>query len=54
MNTSPSATDRVYRYTKDAVLARYHAGGDLVSERGDRDQPPTRAPRLRTRTAWVT
>lgn len=32
MNTSPSATDRAYHYTKDAILTRHYAGGDLVSE----------------------
>ncbi|MBB6174002.1 DNA-binding GntR family transcriptional regulator [Nocardiopsis mwathae] len=32
MNTTPSATDRAYEYTKDAILARRYAGGELVSE----------------------
>ncbi|MFC4565059.1 GntR family transcriptional regulator [Nocardiopsis mangrovi] len=32
MHTTPSATDRAYRYTKDAILTRRYAGGELVSE----------------------
>ncbi|MFC3998324.1 GntR family transcriptional regulator [Nocardiopsis sediminis] len=32
MHTTPSATDRAYQYTKDAILTRRIAGGELVSE----------------------
>ncbi|MBB4934230.1 DNA-binding GntR family transcriptional regulator [Lipingzhangella halophila] len=32
MDTTPSATDRAYRFTKDAILTRHYAGGDLLSE----------------------
>ncbi|MUL40411.1 GntR family transcriptional regulator [Streptomonospora sp. PA3] len=32
MHTKTSATDRAYRYAKDAILARRYAGGDLISE----------------------
>ncbi|WP_046470471.1 GntR family transcriptional regulator [Allosalinactinospora lopnorensis] len=32
MDTKLSATDRAYRYTKDAILTRRYAGGELISE----------------------
>ncbi|MFD0773602.1 GntR family transcriptional regulator [Streptomonospora algeriensis] len=32
MHTTVSATDRAYRYAKDAILDRRYAGGDLISE----------------------
>ncbi|GAB3439894.1 GntR family transcriptional regulator [Streptomonospora sediminis] len=32
MHTTTSATDRAYRYAKDAILGRRYAGGDLISE----------------------
>ncbi|GAA4953320.1 GntR family transcriptional regulator [Streptomonospora halophila] len=32
MHTKTSATDRAYRHTKDAILDRRYAGGDLISE----------------------
>ncbi|QBI52073.1 GntR family transcriptional regulator [Streptomonospora litoralis] len=32
MHTKISATDRAYRYAKDAILDRRYAGGDLISE----------------------
>ncbi|MDT0305157.1 GntR family transcriptional regulator [Streptomonospora wellingtoniae] len=32
MHTKLSATDRAYRHTKDAILDRRYAGGDLISE----------------------
>ncbi|WP_067976025.1 GntR family transcriptional regulator [Nocardiopsis trehalosi] len=32
MHTTQSATDRAYRYAKDAILTRRYAGGELISE----------------------
>ncbi|RCV50798.1 GntR family transcriptional regulator [Marinitenerispora sediminis] len=32
MHPTPSATDRTYQFTKEAILSRHYAGGELISE----------------------